>query len=157
MQAFLVHQAAFTLHWWNLTVQVGLASPNNPDDVQLVQFGFFCMGPPTSRISDPQNRIVYARVVPGSPFTPGPNEPLSLAISTLEFGHGVTQRDRRINPFPPTGYTYQDRSGRHPFMIGYLLNSMYDSVGPDNWPRLDRHPNCPPLVAAAVRNASTLR
>ena len=48
MQAFLVHQAAFTLHWWNLSAQVGMASPNNPDDVQLVQFGFFCMGLPTS-------------------------------------------------------------------------------------------------------------
>ena len=86
-------------------------------------------------------------------YTAGPNEPLSLAILTLESGHGVTQRDRRINPFPPTGYTYQDRSGRHPYMIGYLLNSMHDAVGPDNWPRLDRHP----IVRRLSRRPSGMR
>ena len=156
MQAFLVQTAASTLHWWNLTNHVGVGSPNNPDDVQLVQFGFFCMGLPTSRIHGTQFRPVYARVVLGSTYTTDPNDPLTLAIGTLEFNHGVGVRNRQINPFPQGRYTYQDRSGPHPYMLGYLMNCIYDAVGQASWPRLDRHANCPPLVAVAVRNATTL-
>src|SRR5262245_60139527 len=139
MQAFLVHTSAFALHWWNLSNNVGMGSPNNPDDVQLAQFGFFCMGLPTS--STTQSRTVYARVRPGAAYTTAANDPLTVAIATLELQLNAVQPEHRVNPFPDRGYSYQDSTGRHIYLLGYLMNSIYDAVGLANWPRLDRHAN----------------
>jgi hypothetical protein len=154
MQAFVVRQGSLLKHWWNLSSNVGLKSPNNPDDVQLVQFGFFCMGLPTSKISDPQFRGIYAAVVPGSRFAAIENDPLQIAIRTLERSRGGAQ-DGHISPAPQQGFSYGDKTGRHAFLIGTIMNNAFDAVGAAVWPRLDKHPRCPPLVAAHVRAAST--
>jgi len=156
MRPFLVRVRAADLFWWNLTNGVGMEAPNNPDDVQLVQFGFLCMGLPNSTIQDPEIRRLFSQVHPGSPYHATATDVLTRAIAALEVDRQTTTRDRRVNPFPEGSATYQDSTGQHPYLIGYLLNAIHRAVGAALWPRLDRDPRCPPLVQQAVRTACTL-
>ena len=156
MRAFLVHVSTGYLHWWNLTSAFGMGAPNNPDDVQLVQFGFVCMGLPTSTMRDPEIRRLFSQVRPGSPYDATATDVLTRAIAALEVGRQATTRDRQVNPFPEGSATYRDSGGHHPYLLGYLLNAIHRAVGAADWPRLDRDPRCPPLVRQAVRTACTL-
>ena len=157
MRAFLVHVSTGYLHWWNLTSAVGMGAPNNPDDVQLVQFGFVCMGLPTSTTTDAEIRRLFSQVRPGSPYTATATDILTRAIGALAADRHAGTQDRQVNPFPEGSATYRDSGGgQNPYLIGYLLNGIYRAVGAADWPRLDRDPRCPPLVRQAVRTACTL-
>jgi hypothetical protein len=108
MQAYLVRVHTGILHWWNLTGAVGMSAPNNPDDVQLVQFGFVCMGLPTSTTTDAEIRRLFSQVRPGSPYTATATDILTRAIGALAADRHAGTQDRQVNPFPegsalPTG------------------------------------------------------
>ncbi|WNJ88393.1 hypothetical protein [Bosea sp. 685] len=158
MQMLTGQQNGITKMLWNLTSNVGAKSPNRPDDVQLVQFGFYCMGLPTAKLSDPSFRLIYAAVVPGAPFSTDEYDKLMLAIRGLQRSRGGVQ-DGHISALKQGQYTYRDASGKHGYLMETLTNNMFDGLEASSrgmWPRLDKHPKCPPLVAAHIKAALTL-
>jgi hypothetical protein len=49
--------------YWNISQDVGPGCPNAQDDVELVRFGFFCMGTnPLNQKSKPANKAIFAAV-----------------------------------------------------------------------------------------------
>ena len=135
--------------FWNLSGNVGTASPNRPDDVQLVQLGYVCAagGPKFAAAL----RVVFGAVVPGAPYTGQEADPLTLAIRGHQTIRGGVQ-DGHVSVLTNlAGLTYD---GEHTFMMIALNTQMrHRLVG--YFPRLDGHPRCPPLVRAAVNAACT--
>ena len=158
MRAFLVQARGVQLHWWNLTSAVGVGAPNNPDDVQLVQFGFVCMGLPNSSMQDPEIRRLFSQVDPERQrYSATPTDLLTRCIGALAATRHAGTQDRQVNPFPEGSVYYRDSGGaEHPYLIGYLMNNIHRAVGAADWPRLDRDPRCPSLVRRAVSAACTL-
>lgn len=135
---------------WNISANVGLASPNRLDDVQLVQFGYYAMLiNPSSKLSAEQ-RDVYSKVVLGQPCNGAANDPLVAAIRVHQKVRGGPQ-DGHVSPSRGGG-NYDDQ---HTFIMLALNNNMSDAV-PDAFPRIDKHPKCPPLVAAFIKSACKL-
>ena len=52
---------------WNLSANVGVSSPNQADDVQLVQLGDACAQYGSN--FDAATRAIFAAVMPGAPYT----------------------------------------------------------------------------------------
>lgn len=156
MKALLINERGIFKQAWNTDTRVGLRSPNKPEDVHLVQFGFFCMGQPASKITDPQNRAIYAAVKLETLCTGQETDPLVIAIRTMEKSRGGTQ-DGFVSNIPGSTGVYVDAGGgRHANILLMLLNNMFDAVGGANWPRLDKHPRCPALVKTRIVEACTL-
>lgn len=128
---------------WNIGGNVGIASPNDPEDVQLVQLGYACAA------LEPQvpaaTRLVFAKVVPGAPYQGGPQDPLTLAIKAHQKDSGGPQ-DGHVSVIRSATLTYAMNS---PYMLAYLVGCILRAVAP-NAPRIDRHPKCPALLKAAV-------
>ncbi|WP_139221166.1 hypothetical protein [Bosea sp. OK403] len=132
---------------WNISANVGLASPNRTDDVQLVQFGYYAMLiNPNSKITDEQ-RDVFSKIVLGQACNGTANDPLVAAIRAHQKVRGGPQ-DGHVSPTREGG----SYDGQHTFIMMALNNNMSDVV-PGAFPRIDKHPKCPPLVAALVKRA----
>jgi hypothetical protein len=156
MKALLINERGVFKQAWNTDAHVGLRSPNKMEDVHLVQFGFFCMGLVTSKIPDPQNRAIYAAIKLQTSCTGQETDPLVIAIRTMEKSRGGTQ-DGFVSNIPGSTGVYADAGGgKHANILLALLNNMFDAVGGTDWPRLDKHPRCPPLVKARIVEACTL-
>ena len=129
-----------TLFFWNLSANVGRSSPNKIDDVQLVQLGYACAAKDPS--VDPKMRAIFALVVPGAPYSGLPNDPLTIAIVADQKDRGGTQ-DGHISVLTNlAGGTYD---GSHAFIIVGLNFSMRAAI-PEAFPRIDKHPQCPPQL-----------
>lgn len=133
--------------FFNLDGNVGVNSPNQKDDVELVQFGYFAMG--KNPRTDSALRPVYAAVTPGAPYSGGANDPLTLAIITHQKDRGGTQ-DKHVSVIHTPSVQYSATDGPHSFMLVPLLNNMFDLM-PNDFPRLDKHPNCPAELKRVVR------
>jgi hypothetical protein len=131
---------------FNLRANVGPNCVNNKDDTELVQFGFFA----ASRNIDfsPELREMFDKVVPGATYQGGAKEPLTLAIRGYQKFLGGTQ-DGHVSVIKGAVPMY---GGSNVFMLMFLNNNIRDLVGKD-YPRLDRHPSCPPALAASVRRS----
>jgi hypothetical protein len=140
------------LFYWNIRANVGLNSPNNPEDVQLVQFGYLAKSlmPDTT----PAEKPIYAAVTPGAVYTGSQNDPLTLAILTHQKIRGGTQ-DGHVSVIRGER-SYIGADGPHTFMLIALVNCMRDLM-PDAFPRLDKHPKCPDLLKKAVLRSLTGR
>ena len=128
---------------WNIDANVGLHSPNHPEDVQLVQFG--CFAASLSLLGRHELRPIYAAVRPGAVYSGGQNDPLTLAILAYERVAGGPQ-DGHVSVIRGDGFY----DGRHFSMLASLGIAMIELM-PSEFPRLDAHPNCPPLLGAAVK------
>lgn len=131
---------------WNVSSHVGPGCPNLPEDVQLVQFGYYSAAhlstPPPN--CTPADMAIFRSIVPGAPYFGGPTEPLSLAIRAHQRERGGTQ-DGRVSPAQASG-----SFGEASWMIlglDYRIWSLY----PNQYPRLDECPACPPALAAASK------
>ena len=133
--------------FFNLDGNVGVNSPNKKDDVELVQFGYFAMAkvPGTS----PALRTVFAAVKPGATYTGAANDPLTQAILAHQKDRGGTQ-DGHISVINNPAVVYSASDGPHVFMLVRLVNNIFDFM-PNDFPRLDKHPNCPAELKRAVR------
>lgn len=136
---------------FNLSNAVGPRQPNGQLDVQLVQFGFYCLSR-TSREARPILKQAAAQVRVGLGYTGLPNDPLSIAIREHQAQFGKT-RDGIVSPLPP-GLSMSYGGGVYR-TFAYLLANISDEMG-DNWPMLHRHPQCPPQVRSFVKDACTL-
>lgn len=136
-----------TRFFWNLSANVGVASPNRPDDVQLVQLGYLCAARDAQGY-DAATRAVFAAVVPGAPYSGQEADPLTRAIRAHEKLGG--KKDGHVSVLP--GGSSGSYDGANSFLIARLNTQMRIQI-PGNFPRLDKHPKCPPLVRAAVERA----
>ena len=132
--------------WWNVDAHVGPGCPNKLEDYQLVQLGYASKAVDTQDTnSTPALRAIYAQVVPGSVYTGGASDPLTVAIKAHQKHRGGTQ-DGKISPIQSASGTYD---GQHLWLIMALNNCILDVIG-TSWPRLDAHPKCPAGLRAAV-------
>ncbi|MDR6873384.1 hypothetical protein J2Y55_004408 [Bosea sp. BE125] len=151
MDLIVMKKNGFGTPIWNISANVGLASPNQADDVQLVQFGYYAtlINPNTKLTAEQQD--LYSKIVLGQPCNGTASDPLVAAIRAHQKVRGGPQ-DGHVSPIK--GGTSYD-GGKHTFMMLALNNNMSD-VAPDVFPRIDKHPKCPPLVAAFVKRACKL-
>jgi len=137
--------AGKSIYYFNLDANVGTNSPNKPDDVQLVQFGYLAMS--VAADVSPAEKPIYAKVVPGAAYSGGLSDPLTIAIKTHQAARGGTQ-DGHVSVM--TGnLSYGDGTGSHTFQLTGLVNHIRDFTK-GNYPRLDKHPKCPAALKAAV-------
>lgn len=127
---------------WNVEGHVGPGCPNRPEDVQLVQFGYWCTARNPKAGNSPSEQAAYDAVIPGAPYTGSPADPLSIAIREHQKARGGTQ-DGRVSPIPGNQPGYGPTS----WMIVPLSNNIYDTMR-DIWPCLHKSPKCPPALAA---------
>ena len=134
--------------FWNVSANVGAKSPNKPDDVQLVQLAYLCAASDT--FYDAALRAIFAAVVPGAPYSGQENDPLTRAIRAHEKERGDAQ-DGHVSVLTSLVDVSYD-GGKHRFLIAGLNFHLRKAL-PDYFPRLDKHPRCPPLLRAAVNAA----
>ncbi len=131
---------------WNVDANVGLASPNRDDDVQLVQLGYSIMA--NVMRFPPALRAIYAQVKPGTRCTGQRDDPLVKAIIAHQASRGGTQ-DGHVSTIRTASGAYTDMSGLHGYMLIALVNNIYDTM-PHDIPRIDRLPSCPGALKAAI-------
>lgn len=127
------------VYWWNLGANVGARSPNHPEDVQLVQFGYFCMlnNPRNASLLKPEERAAFAAVKIGPSCTGQENDPLVIAIRAHEKSRGGAQ-DGHVSVAPPGQVVYD---GVHTFILNVLVTNIR-VVTKTDFPRFDKHPAC---------------
>jgi hypothetical protein len=148
VSAVLVKKPGVQKFFWNLDANVGLASPNKTDDVQLVQLAYSIR----ARRLDlhPASKAAFAAVKVGAPCTGREDDPLVRAIRAHQRDRGGTQ-DGRVSTIRTTNGVYHDSGGEHSYMLTALINNIFDAM-PDDFPRIDKHPSCPPALKASVLN-----
>jgi hypothetical protein len=131
----------------NLDGNVGKGQSNKLEDVQLVQFGFYCLSKDSGASKTPEQQAIYASVKLGSAFSGTPTDPLCIAIATHQRAKGGTQ-DGVVSVLPNGFTTY---GSGHYRTFAYLLASIY-VVTSDTWPRIDKHPACPAALRAVIKD-----
>ena len=130
----------------NVDSHVGPGCSNKVEDVQLVQFGYYCMT--RSNYAPfgltPAEMAIIKTVVPWCLYG-SLTDPLTLSIKAHQRARGGTQ-DGRVSPFTSASGFY----GESTWMIISLVVNII-MVYPDLYPRLDKVSNCPPALAAATR------
>ena len=132
--------------FWNIDANVGAISPNRTEDVQLVQLGYSIMANSATLSAD--LKAIFAKVQVGVQCTGKDDDPLVKAIRAHQAGRGGTQ-DGHVSVIKTTNGTYFDSSGGHTFMLTAIINNIFDAM-PADFPRIDKHPSCPPALKAAV-------
>lgn len=145
---FVADNGSRKMYFMNVDRNVGERSANQPDDVQLVQFAFTAMAA-SSKFS-PADRAIFGAVVPGAPYTGSPGDPLSLAIRRHQALRGGTQ-DGHISVMKGPNLNYGAADGPHIFQLVSMINHIRDFTR-GQYPRIDRHPKCPPALGARVRD-----
>ena len=139
--------------YFNLDGNVGVASQNNRDDAQLVQLGYFCMARnPQVRSKHPDMVELALKVQPGAIYHGDRDDPLTLAIRKHEQLKGGTQ-DGRVSKIQSEATATYSQGNRHIILI---LCELIAEHNPDIYPRIERHPQCPPLLAEQVKLISNL-
>lgn len=140
-----LHHAGTSLHFqWNLDCSVGKGGQNSlAPDVSYIQWYYTLAA---EHPLTPQDRkAVYAKVSITGTCRGTDDDPLVRAITVHQTALSHPMIDGRISVATGDG-----KVGPRAFFIlrlGARLADMYPNI----WPRLDRIPRCPPLVAEAVR------
>lgn len=125
--------------FWNIDSHVGPGCPNKADDVQLVQYGYYCMARnPAGASLTPAEKAAYLAVVPGAGYSGAWNDPLTVAIKTHQAHRGGTQ-DGKVSPVPANS---SGSYGPTTWMIVPLVNNIKD-VNRQVWPNIHKGQNCP--------------
>ena len=130
----------------NISGNVGPGSPNRPDDVQLVQLGYasLLLSPQAQGQLNQAERQAFAAVTPGAPYFGAPDDPLTLSIRAHEASRGGTQ-DGVVSVARAASYD----GGKHTFIMIPLNNAIRDVMVRD-FPRVDKHPQCPAALRVSV-------
>ena len=132
--------------YWNIDGNVGVGSPNRPDDVQLVQFGYSFMAKATG--TPAALKAALSQVVVGNACSGREDDPLVRAIRAHEAAHGGKQ-DGRVSVITVNSGVYHDSGSQHSFLLLSIVNNLFDAM-PNDFPRIDKHPACPGVLRAAV-------
>ncbi len=128
--------------FWNVTGSVGKNSPNQADDVELIQFCCLLIADGGRSIDE------VKRVTPGAPCSGADNDPLVIAIKALEKANGTPRIDGWISRLPNDVF-YSDH-GKHQYVLT-SLNALLMGRFPDTFPRIDQDGRCPPRLKEAVK------
>jgi hypothetical protein len=133
---------------FNLTKNVGIASPNLPLDVQLVQFGYYCVA------RNPRSQAPYKQLAmqldPKATYGGRKDELLSqIILADQKFRGGIQDGHVSVMRNGDT-YPFNDVTGKHGFIMAILVNNMRDVLA-DKFPRLDLHSACPAALAQEVK------
>jgi hypothetical protein len=142
----LIKKAAGMRFYWNVDANVGANAPNKAEDVQLVQLGYFLMSKAASQAAN--LRAVFSLVKPGASCSGREDDPLVRAIRAHQASRGGTQ-DGHVSVMPTSSGVYHDATGGHTYMLISIVNNMFDAM-PNDFPRIDKHASCPPLLKGVV-------
>jgi hypothetical protein len=131
---------------FNLNANVGPSCANRQDDVEFVQLGYYAMvrDPKNASLLRPTERSALEKVIPGSAYTGGPAEPLTLAIRAHEASRGGTQDGHVSVARTPGAY-----DSKHAFIVVALNLAILDTLKGE-YPRIDKHPRCPGVLRGAI-------
>lgn len=132
---------------FNLTADVGKASPNRLDDVELVRFGYFCLGrnPQATQIT-PRLKAALQRMKSNGPHGPD----LQEVIDAHQQARGGTQDGKvsigKAQIRKGQSLRYDDK---HSWII-YILTANMFSNNPDGFPRIDQEIDAGNAISATV-------
>ncbi len=133
--------------FWNLSHDVGPGCPNQMDDVELVRFGYYCMGNnPASGTIPPAQKARLLGLSLSGPF----DSHLAAVIRDHQAARGGVQDGKVSTIKNATGY-YGNKS----WIMVILNNNMMDILG-ETWPRIDRHHQTSALLTQKIRGVFTL-
>jgi hypothetical protein len=138
--------------YWTVGNYVGPYCVNSPGDVQLVQFGYFCMAANGAAI-DPALLQLAALIVPGEPYSGTSTDKLSRCILRHQQVRGGTV-DGRVSPIPNAA-AFNAAATAAPWMLIPLNTHISITLGA-MWPNLPSHPACPYVLAYEVFVATLL-
>ncbi|MBZ2186306.1 MAG: hypothetical protein K7J46_16465 [Bryobacter sp.] len=135
--------------FWSVDAHVGPGCPNRDEDVQLIQFGYFCMAknPGGLNIFTPAEGAIIESVVPGAKYSGQPADPLTFAIRAHQRIRKGTQ-DGKVSPIQNSSGAYH---GNMTWMV-IPLNVQIMDANSAQWPILHKMANCPPALAQASRH-----
>lgn len=125
--------------FWNIDGNVGRNSPNKPEDVEFVRFGYACMGPLGGQVPAELSQVI-ARMSPSG----GYGADLQAVIDLHEKLRGGAQ-DGHVSRVPPAT-TVNTYDGKHAWIV-LALNTAIRQSDPTTYPRLDRSPKSGPLIS----------
>lgn len=132
---------------WNLDSNVGSNSPNQDEDVALVQLGYFFLAR-SAGLSD-EDREIFGAITPGEGYGGLESEPLTKAIRHHQKRRKGTQ-DGHVSVVRTDNGQYQDPGGTHTYQLVALINNVFDAC-PNDYPRIDMLGDiCPPVLRAAI-------
>jgi hypothetical protein len=149
VQPILINGPGKTYFYWNIDANVGARSPNREDDVQLVQMGFLGVAK-SPHPYPPDVRSAAAAVTLGSACTGRDDDPLVRAIRAYQKLQGGVQ-DGHVSRVATATGSYA--GGQSYNLIG-LVNQIYHLI-PNDFPRLDKYPGCPPALQVSVAASCT--
>jgi len=121
---------------WNIDENVGMACPNQTEDVHLVQLAYHCLSlNPMANLTQTEKDL-YGAVIPGAPYTGQPNDPLTLAIKYQQRKRGGIQ-DGQVSRMHPSAVYAAGTT----WMLLPLNNNLAAVLG-SQWPHIDKHPKC---------------
>lgn len=135
--------------FFNISANVGVACPNDPLDVELVQLGYFCAAINPINTSPPDVKAIWSQVKPGARFTGLANDPLSQAIAAHERNRGIKQDGHVSRMHGGLQYNNGPR-GAEPFLLAALCNNIAD-VLVNVYPRIDLDKRCPGNLAVHIK------
>ncbi len=136
---------------WNIDANVGLASANRQDDVELVQLGFIAMLKNGNLNGNDGAKGAASAIVLGAPCSGRRGDVLVDTIIAFQQPRGSI-RDGHVSVMKQGDGTYADRVGRFSFVMATLNNNLFDLL-PNLYPRLDLFPGCPPRLKATAKTA----
>jgi hypothetical protein len=145
-QVFLTTFAGGDKFFFNISAAVGPNCPNKIEDFQLVQFGYFALAQNQGNPIPDDLRQAAAAVVPGADYDGSDDDPLTIAIRTDQQFRGGTQ-DGKVSRMHGQSTFYD---AEHVFLLARLVNNIRVLLGA-TFPRIDKHPKCPPVLAASVK------
>ena len=110
---------------WNIDANVGLASPNRQDDVELVQLGFVAMLKNGKLNHNDGAKGAASAIVLGAPCSGRRGDVLVDTIIAFQQPRGSI-RDGHVSVMKPGDGTYTDRLGKSAFVMAVLNNNLFD-------------------------------
>lgn len=146
MKAYLHADGGHFDFQWNVDCSVGKGGQNNlRADVLYIQWYYRLAAEQAE--TPPDRKALYREVKLTGTCTGRDDDPLVRAITTHQRSINHPQVDGRVSVATGSG-----KVGATAFFVlrlGARIANMY----PEQWPRLDKIPGCPPEVAEAARQA----
>jgi hypothetical protein len=135
--------------FFNISNAVGIASPNDKIDVELVQLGYYCSAINIANTYPPDVKAIWRTVKPGAGYMGSPTDPLTKAIEAHERARGVKLDGHVSRMHGGLRYNGGPR-GKEPFLLSALCNNIFDILS-DVYPRIDLDKRCPSILAAHIK------
>lgn len=135
--------------FFNISKAVGVGSPNDSIDVELVQLGYFCAAINPVNTAPPEVKAIYALVKPGASYSGSPADPLSRAIEAQERSRGIASDGHISRMIAGLRYNSGPR-GSEAYLLSALCNNIADVMS-NVYPRIDLDSRCPSNLAFHVK------